>query len=94
MCIECFTHLRAGLRCYFKPKGEIDELRIHASRVGELETEVDNVQAELTRSIFESDLDMGQKMHLGRFLELVARIADATEDAADELQFAAMKSVI
>jgi predicted phosphate transport protein (TIGR00153 family) len=94
LCFECYTELRVGLRCFFKPKGEMESLRVHAARVGELETEVDNLQAELTRSIFESDMDLGQKVHLSKLLELVARIADSAEDAADELQFAAMKSII
>ena len=94
LCFESYAELHVGLRCFFKPKGEMESLRVHAARVGELETEVDNIQAELTRSIFESDMDLGQKMHLCRLLELVARIADSAEDAADELQFAAMKSII
>jgi len=94
LCMSCYEELRQGLKCFFKPKGEIELLREHASRVGDLETEVDNLQADFTRKIFESSMGMGEKIHLCQLLKYVTRIADRAEDAADELLFAAMKSVM
>lgn len=94
LCLNCYAELRQGLKCFFKPKGEIELLREHASNVGDLETEVDNLQADFTRKIFESSMGMGEKLHLCQLLKYVTRIADRAEDAADELQFAAMKSVM
>lgn len=94
LCLSCYEELREGLKCFFKPKGEIELLRDHASNVGDLETEVDNLQADFTRKIFESSMGMGEKIHLCQLLKYVTRIADRAEDAADELQFAAMKSVM
>lgn len=94
LCLNCYEELRLGLKCFFKPNGEIELLRQHTARVGELETAVDSLQAELTRHIFESSMDMGEKLHLCQLLKYIARIADRTEDAADELQFAAMKSIL
>jgi predicted phosphate transport protein (TIGR00153 family) len=94
LCLQCYGELREGLKCFFKPKGEIELLREHASNVGDLETEVDNLQADFTRKIFESSMGMGEKLHLCQLLKYVTRIADRAEDAADELQFAAMKSVM
>jgi len=72
----------------------MDALQQHVIRVGELETRVDNMEAELTRKIFASSMSMGEKMHLCQLLKHIALVADAAEDAADELEFAAMKSVL
>jgi len=94
LCLDCYKELQSGLNCFFKPKGEIELLREHTSKVGALETEVDNLQANFTRKIFESSMEMGEKIHLCQLLKYVTRIADRAEDAADELQFAAMKSII
>lgn len=94
LCLSCYEELQAGLKCFFKPKGEIKLLREHASKVGDLETAVDNLQADFTRKIFESSMGMGEKIHLCQLLKYITRIADRAEDAADELQFAAMKAVI
>jgi predicted phosphate transport protein (TIGR00153 family) len=94
LCLDCYGELLKGLKSFFKPKGEIELLRERATKVGELETAVDNLQADFTRKIFESDMGMGEKIHLCQLLKYVTRIADRAEDAADELQFAAMKSVL
>jgi predicted phosphate transport protein (TIGR00153 family) len=94
MCTECYEELRNGLKCFFKPKGEIEALQQHVTRVGELETDVDRLEADLTRRIFQSSMEMGEKLHLSRLLERIADIADAAEDAADELQSSAMKAVL
>lgn len=94
LCLECYDELLSGLKCFFKPKGEIDLLRKHASRVGDVETAVDNLQADFTHRIFDSSMEMGEKIHLCQLLKYLTRVADRTEDAADELQFAAMKSII
>jgi len=93
-CLNCFMELRKALRDYFKPKGEIENLHIHVARVCEIETEVDIAESELTRRIFISDLNLAEKIHLRQLLERIGNIADLSEDASDELEFAAMKSVI
>ena len=93
-CLACYNELRQGLKSFFKPKGEIENLQQHSTRVGELETEVDGLYADLTRRIFSSGMDLGEKIHFCQLLNYISRIADAAEDAADELEFAAMKSVL
>ena len=93
-CLNCFQELRKALRDYFKPKGEIENLHKHVARVCEIETEVDIAESELTRRIFVSDLNLSEKIHLRQLLERICNIADLSEDASDELEFAAMKSVI
>ena len=92
--LNCFMELRKALRDYFKPKGEIENLHIHVARVCEIETEVDAAESELMRQIFVSELELAEKLHLKQLLEKIANIADLSEDASDELEFAAMKSVI
>jgi len=90
--LHCFLELRKALRDYFKPKGDIENLHVHVARV--CETEVDVAESELTRQIFESDLELAEKIHLKQLLERIGNIADLSEDASDELEFAAMKSVV
>jgi predicted phosphate transport protein (TIGR00153 family) len=92
--ISCFHELRKALRDYFKPKGKIENLHDHVSRVSELETEVDAIEADLAVKIFESSMDLAQKVHLEQLVKRIADLADLSEDAADELEYAAMKSVI
>jgi len=93
-CLNCFMELRKALRDYFKPKGEIENLHVHVARVCDIETEVDIAESELTRRIFIADLHLSEKIHLRQLLERICDIADLSEDASDELEFAAMKSVI
>jgi len=92
--LHCFLELRKALRDYFKPKGDIENLHVHVARVCDIETEVDVAESELTRQIFESDLELAEKIHLKQLLERIGNIADLSEDASDELEFAAMKSVV
>jgi len=93
-CLNCFMELRKALRDYFKPKGEIENLHVHVARVCDIETEVDIAESELTRRIFIADLHLSEKIHLRQLLERICDIADLSEDASDELEFAAMNSVI
>ena len=93
-CMNCFLELRKALKDYFKPKGDIENLHVHVSRVCDIETEVDVAESGLTRKIFQSDLELAEKIQLKQLLERIGNIADLSEDAADELEFAAMKSVV
>ena len=93
-CLNCFQELRKALGDYFKPKGDIENLHVHVARVCEIETEVDRAESGLTRKIFESELNLSEKIHFRQLLERIGNIADLSEDASDELEFAAMKSVV
>jgi predicted phosphate transport protein (TIGR00153 family) len=92
--LNCFLELHKALKAYFKPKGEVEALHEHVSRVCEFETEVDVKQSMLTRQIFSSSLDLGQKVHLQQLVREIGNIADLSEDASDELEFAAMKAIV
>lgn len=92
--LNCFQELRKALKDYFKPKGKIENLHGHVSQVSELETQVDALEAELAVRLFESDLDLSEKIHLEQLIKRIADLADLSEDASDELEYAAMKSVM
>jgi predicted phosphate transport protein (TIGR00153 family) len=94
MSLNCFQELRKALKAYFKPKGELESLHVHVARVCDIETEVDSKESSLSRQIFSSPLEHSKKIHLHQLLELIGNIADLSEDASDELEFAAMKSVV
>lgn len=94
MSMDCFKELRRALKAYFKPKGQLENLHAHAAQVSKLETEVDVAESALSRKIFGSDMELAEKIHLNQLLSRIADIADLAEDAADELVFAAMKSVV
>ncbi len=93
-CLNCFLQMTKAFKDYFKPKGKIESLHEHVNRVCELETEIDRLEAELVTRVFESSMELSEKIHLAQLIECVADIADLSEDAADELEFAAMKSVV
>ena len=94
MSLDSFMELRKGLRDYFKPKGKIEKLHDHVNRVNEIETEVDKKESVLAREVFSSSLSLAEKIHLEQLIKRIGNIADLSEDASDELEFAAMKSVI
>ncbi len=62
--------------------------------MGDIESEVDVLEARLTVEIFASGLEVGEKIHLAQMLRHVVKIADSAEDAADELEFAVLRSVV
>ena len=92
--LNCFSELRKALKDYFKPKGQIDDLHQHVTAVSEIETRVDALEAELAVRIFESSMELAEKVHLEQLVKGIADLADLAEDAADELEYAAMKSVM
>ena len=92
--LDCFLELRKAMKAFFKPKGVIESLHEHVNRVCELETEIDVLESNLAMQIFGSELELSEKLHLQRLVTIIADIADLAEDAGDELEFAAMKSVV
>jgi predicted phosphate transport protein (TIGR00153 family) len=92
--LDSFGALRKALRDYLKPKGILENLHVHVTRAAELESRVDEIESALMKRIFSSDIDLSRKLHLEQLVKRIGAIADLTEDAADELEFAAMKSVV
>ena len=91
---ECYAHLEAALRAFFKPKGEVDELRARARDVGEIESAIDERERTLTVQVFAADLSLAEKQHIVELLSRIARISDQIENTADELELLSLKSII
>ena len=91
---DCFAEFKKALRAFFKPKGKIDKLREHTRKVSELESLIDGNERALTLQIFDSSLPLSEKLHLSRLLSSIVRISDVIEDAADELEFIGLKSIV
>lgn len=92
--LNCFHELRKALQSYFNPKGLFEDLENHFNQVCLFESEVDVLQSDLTRKVFQSSMELSEKMHLQQLIERIGNISDLSEDAADELEFAAMKSMV
>jgi predicted phosphate transport protein (TIGR00153 family) len=87
--------LRKAVKAFFKPKGDIEKIRVRAHEVGTKETRVDEMEWALTVLIFESEtLDLSQKRHLKTALDRIEHLSDVAENVADRLEMAAMKSVL
>lgn len=88
------TALHRALSIYFKPKGKIKSVREEAQEVAKGESRVDEMEWNLTQRLFNSDMDLANKMHLKRGLTMICDISDCAEDAADEVDVVSMKSVV
>ena len=91
---ECFVALQKGLKAYFGPKDKVEKVRKHGMRVSEFESRIDKLEREMTARIFKTPMDKAEKLHLQICLSKIATISDATEDAADQLQWVSVKSII
>ena len=92
--LECYDELLKALSCYYKPQGAIEDLDTHAARVGKLESEIDRRQVALTQWIFSSRLPLSSRIHITQLLTALCEISNSAEHVADELKFAALKSVV
>jgi len=87
--------LKKGALDYFEPKGKMDAVREHAQEVGRQESEVDELESNLTKAIFDSTrFDLSRKLHLQECLNRITAVSDRAEDAADQLELSALKSVV
>jgi uncharacterized protein Yka (UPF0111/DUF47 family) len=91
---ECFSALQKRLEAYFGAKGKLEKVRKHGMRVSEFESRIGTLERELTTRIFKTTMDMGEKLHIQGCLHTIAAISDATEDAAGQLQWVNIKSII
>lgn len=91
---ECFAAFQKGLKAFFGPKDKLEKVRKHGVRVSEFESQIDKLERELTARIFKADMVKGEKLHLQSCLAMIAAISDAIEDAADQLQWVSVKSII
>ncbi len=85
---ECAENLKIASRSFFK---NLAAVRDFSQKVYFIEHETDLVSGELKRSIFDSDMELAQKMQLSDFVNSIADIADIAEDCVDALAIFAIK---
>ena len=86
--------LREAVLCFFAGECTTETVREYAKDVGMKESEVDKLEWDLTKAIFTSSLDHSHKIHLKLCLDTIVEVSDRAEDAADQLELAALKAVI
>ena len=69
-------------------------LRDYSKKVYLLEHQSDKTSGKLRRAVFDSDLDLAEKIQINSFVEEVADIADLAEDCIDSLLIFAIKREI
>jgi len=81
-----FSELKAGIHQFFFAK-RIDEkeTRKIIHRVAQAEYEIDQIEWDLTRQIFDSNLPLANKLHLKHFLGQLTIISNKVEDVSDTL---------
>jgi uncharacterized protein Yka (UPF0111/DUF47 family) len=55
-------------------------------QVHDIESELDDLEWELSCRIFSTDLALANKMHLRQLVDVIATISDIAEDAAEILE--------
>ena len=86
--------LKLAVQCFFKGECKIEVVRDYTKEVADVESDVDKLEWDLTKEIFTSSLDHSHKMHLKLCLDSVVEVSDRAEDAADQLELAAVKSMV
>ena len=89
--VQCVEALVLASRAFFR---NINAVGDHNHKVMFFEKEADKVSTKLKRSIFESDQDLSQKMHLRYFVEEIDNVSDWAEDVADRLAIYTIKRTV
>ena len=88
-----YQALKEAVSCFLKGECPLEVSRQNAKNVGLKESEVDQLEWDLTKAIFISSEDYGHKMHLRSCLDAIVEISDRAEDAADQVTLAILKSM-
>jgi len=87
-CHNAVESIVLASRAFFR---NIEAVEDHNHKVMYHETEADKITTRLKSHIFDSDLDLGHKIHLRDFVEQIDNIADWAEDVADRLAIYVIK---
>ena len=79
---ECAENLAMASRAFFY---DLSAVRDYSKKVYWLEHESDKTTASLKEGVFDSDMELAQKLQLNSFLTEVADIADLAENCVDQL---------
>lgn len=85
---ECAENMVIASRCFFKDSVAV---RDYAQKVYFIENETDILSGKLRENIFESDMELAQKLQISSIVSKVADIADIAEDCIDELLIVVVK---
>lgn len=85
--------LSEAVICFLKGECSSDTVRAGTKQVGLQESKVDELEWDLTKSIFTSSIDFARKIHLKSCLDTIVEVSDRAEDAADQLEVAVLKSM-
>jgi predicted phosphate transport protein (TIGR00153 family) len=88
---DCAENMAIASRAFFR---DIVTLRDYSQKVFLLEHQSDKTSAKLRKALFDSKLDLAQKIQINQFVEEVADIADLAEDCIDALLIFAIKREI
>jgi predicted phosphate transport protein (TIGR00153 family) len=88
-----YKPLQKGMESLFSPKGSLDEVQRSTKKVCEMESVVDDQESRLTQLIFaDPSIDFARRLHLKQCLHQIADVSDRAENAADQLERAALKA--
>jgi predicted phosphate transport protein (TIGR00153 family) len=88
---DCAENMAISSRAFFR---DLVTLRDYSKKVYLLEHQSDKTSAQLRNDVFDSDLELAQKIQINTFVEEVADIADLAEDCIDALLIFAIKREI
>jgi predicted phosphate transport protein (TIGR00153 family) len=81
-----FADLKNAVRDFlFDKKPDEKKLRKTIHRVSQQEYDIDQIEWELTRELFESEMPLANKLHFKQFLSHLTIISNRTEDVSDTL---------
>ena len=81
--------LKLAVLCYLKGDCSIETVRDHTREIGLQESRVDKLEWDLTKEIFNCELDFAHQLHLRLCL-----VSDRAEDAGDQLELATLKAMV
>ena len=86
--------LKLAVMCYLKGNCKIETVRDHTREIGLQESRVDKLEWDLTKEIFNSEVDFAHQTHLKLCLDSICEVSDRAEDAGDQLELATLKSMV
>lgn len=88
---DCAENMAIASRAFFR---DLVTLRDYSKKVYLLEHQSDKTSGKLRKAVFDSNLELAQKIQINTFVEEVADIADLAEDCIDSLLIFAIKREI
>ena len=88
---RCVETVVLAARCFFRDRTQV---RDHCHKVIMLESMADKESTKLKKMVFNSDLELAQKLHIRYFVERIDLVANCSEDIADRLNIISIKHSI